>query len=69
MNRPLARGLISIVAALQLAGCAVSEKRRQAEAVVDEGRAKPAIHADLIRRMIEQEQYYAALAHVQAQVT
>lgn len=61
-------GLIVLTLVLGLSGCAVSEKRRQAEAVVDESTTSPEIHADLIRRMIDQEQYYAALAHVQAQI-
>lgn len=56
-----------------LAGC-VSESRRQADQSVaaelpaDTPEAQRQVHVDLIRRMLDQKQYYAALAHVQAQI-
>lgn len=59
-------------------GCAeqrvVAILRREFERIVAEeiGADDPAtqrlVHTDLIRQMLAKEQYYAALAHVQAQV-
>lgn len=60
-------------AGLLLASACVSESRRQLDATVapeiatDTPERQRQVHVDLIRRMLEQNQYYAALAHVQAQ--
>lgn len=61
-------------AGLMLASACVSESRRQLDATVapeiatDTPESQRQVHVDLIRRMLDQSQYYAALAHVQAQV-
>lgn len=61
-------------AGLLLASACVSESRRQLDATVapeiatDTPESQRQVHIDLIRRMLDQNQYYAALAHVQAQV-
>lgn len=53
-------------------GC-VTESRRQLDATVapevatDTPESQRQVHLDLIRRMLDQQQYYAALAHIQAQ--
>ena len=63
----------SVLAAAMASGCATST-RRQMDRVVDEGvrtdtpESRREIHAELIRGMIDSGQYYAAIAHVQAQV-
>lgn len=60
-----------LLVALTVSACAVSNARRAAEQVIEEGDsadASPAVHADLIRRMLDQDQNYAALAHTQARV-
>lgn len=65
--------LIALCVAAALSGC-VSESRRQADQSVaaelpaDTPESQRQVHVDLIRRMLDQKQYYAALAHVQAQV-
>ena len=53
-------------------GC-VTESRRAVDSAVageiptDTPESRRRVHIDLIRKMLDQEQYYAALAHVQAQ--
>lgn len=70
--RPRGR-LLLLGVALMAVGC-VSESRRQADQSVaaelpaDTPEAQRQVHVDLIRRMLGQKQYYAALAHVQAQI-
>lgn len=68
-----ARGVVLLFAAMLLLGCGST---RSVERQVDSGaeplpQPNPAedrrIHLDLIRRMIAQDQNYAALAHIQAQ--
>lgn len=64
--------LVCLGVAGSLAGC-VSESRRQidqtvaAELPTDTPESQRQVHLDLIRRMLDQKQYYAALAHVQGQ--
>lgn len=63
----------SLLAALLAAGC-VTESRRAVDQMVaaeiptDTPASRRQVHVDLIRKMLVQEQYYAALAHIQAQV-
>lgn len=57
-----------------LSGCAIEQHRRrvaantEAEIVsADDPQKREGIHTDLIRGMLAQDQYYAAIAHIQAQ--
>jgi Flp pilus assembly protein TadD len=67
------RLLTSILLCALLAGCA-TQQRRQMEQVVEEQvpadtpERRRQVHADLIRGMLAGGQYYAAIAHIQAQV-
>lgn len=71
--RRTVRYLMVAGAALLLCACA-SESRRQLDQSVDSElpadtpESRLQVHMDLIRRMLDQNQYYAALAHVQGQV-
>ncbi|TDU24252.1 tetratricopeptide repeat protein [Panacagrimonas perspica] len=75
--RPRSRrlGLLACgCAALLLTGC-VTETRRQLDRTVaaevpltETPESRRQVHIDLIRKMLVQEQYYAALAHIQGQV-
>lgn len=62
-----------VLASLALGAC-VTESRREVDRMVapeldsDTPESQRQVHLDLIRRLIGQAQYYAALAHVQAQV-
>lgn len=62
-----------LLCAGMLSSACVSESRRQldqsvaAEIATDTPESRRQVHVDLIRRMLDQKQYYAALAHVQAQ--
>jgi Flp pilus assembly protein TadD len=62
-----------LLGATLASGCATAT-RRQMDKVVDESvrsdtpESRREIHAELIRGMIDSGQYYAAIAHVQAQV-
>lgn len=74
MNRLF--GIGALVAAVGLVGCASTKARRQqldqiveAELPSDTPETRKLVHTDLIRRMIGSQQYYAALAHIQAQMT
>lgn len=49
------------------ADAAMPLPRAREEPLNDFGSAAPEVYTDLIRRMIEQQQYYAALAHIQEQ--
>lgn len=70
---PAAAALLS--GALLLAGCATDAQNRvtrQVESQIDAGDPnqkdqQKVIHTDLIRNMLDQQQYYAAIAHIQAQ--
>lgn len=69
----MARAFVLLLVGLLVAGCATAT-RRQMERTVDEGvrsetpESQREVHAELIRGMIDSGQYYAAIAHVQAQV-
>jgi thioredoxin-like negative regulator of GroEL len=77
MNRAMRHAVLlascGAIAAALAAGCA-STTRRQMDRTIDEGvrsetpESRREVHAELIRGMIESGQYYAAIAHVQAQV-
>jgi Flp pilus assembly protein TadD len=67
--RPICWGL----AALLLSGCATSTRQQMEQPVeqalpsdTPENRAQ--VHADLVRGMLDSGQYYAAIAHIEAQV-
>lgn len=68
-SRALGCGLF----ALLLGGCATSTRQQMAQPVEEalpadtpENRAQ--VHADLVRGMLDSGQYYAAIAHIEAQV-
>jgi Flp pilus assembly protein TadD len=65
--RPLRAGPPLLLAALLLAACGAAPQRQpQPDADQDAPHLKEAeIHADLIQQMLDNGQYYAALAHVQ----
>lgn len=69
--RPALAG--TVLAVLLATGC-VTESRRAvdqavgAEIPTDTPASQRQVHVDLIRKMLDQEQYYAALAHIQGQV-
>lgn len=71
MRRALVAAIV-LPALLAQAGC-VTESRRQVDQMVspeldaDTPEAQRQVHLDLIRKLIAQSQFYAALAHVQAQ--
>ncbi|MCC2655383.1 MAG: hypothetical protein K0Q76_491 [Panacagrimonas sp.] len=64
---------IGLMAASLAVGCATAT-RRQMDRTIDESvrsdtpESRREVHAELIRGMIDSGQYYAAIAHVQAQV-
>lgn len=68
-----ARILSALVLAAALGGCA-TETRRNLDRTVDQEipsetpESRRQVHVDLIRGMIDNGQYYAAVAHIQAQV-
>lgn len=68
-----AGAILLCLAALALAsGCATQQRRQmqrtvEQEVATDTPERRRQVHADLIRGMLDREQYYAALAHVQAQ--
>lgn len=71
----LGGGLVFAACAFFVCACAsVREQRRQLDRTVaeeipaDDPATQRKVHTDLIRQMLAQAQYYAALAHVQAQV-
>lgn len=76
-SRVLPRALVlptfGLIAATLAAGCATAT-RRQMDRTVEDGvrsdtpESRREVHAELIRGMIDSGQYYAAIAHVQAQV-
>lgn len=73
MKRLVASCSICVAAALLSSGCATEMRRQLDQSVAPELEAdtpesQRQVHLDLIRRMLDQNQYYAALAHVQAQV-
>ncbi|WP_420465135.1 tetratricopeptide repeat protein [Panacagrimonas sp.] len=59
---------------LGLGGCTTSPDRQQLDRMVaeeipdDSPDARRKVHTDLIRGMLRQQQYYAAVAHIEAQV-
>lgn len=64
----------AVLLAAVLAGCVSAQNRvtEQVEGEIDKGNPnaesqQKVIHTDLIRNMLEQKQYYAAIAHIQAQ--
>ena len=65
--------LVVVCAALLASGCA-SQARKQLDATVerelpsDTPENRVQVHADLVRGMLDSAQYYAALAHIEAQV-
>lgn len=69
-------GRVALLAVLGLAlgACASSGSRQQLDRMVaaeipdDSPAAQRKIHTDLIRGMLRQQQYYAALAHIEAQM-
>lgn len=77
MNRNAAR-LVKLVgalaAALSLVACTASPDRQQLDRMVaeeipdDSPESRRKVHTDLIRGMLRQQQYYAAVAHIEAQV-
>lgn len=67
MNRPLRHSLLCLPA-LGLIACAHQDRRPpQVEEVVHQANERDAaqVHLDLVRNMIDKEQYYAALAHLE----
>ncbi|MGH8518468.1 MAG: tetratricopeptide repeat protein, partial [Panacagrimonas sp.] len=77
MSTTLPRALLptmgcGVLAVLLATGCATAT-RRQMDRTVEEGvrsdtpESRREVHAELIRGMIDSGQYYAAIAHVQAQ--
>ncbi|HKY90198.1 MAG TPA: tetratricopeptide repeat protein [Nevskiaceae bacterium] len=67
------RALAAAVSSLLLAGCAADSQNRvtrqvEGEIAMGDPRAQQkVVHTDLIRNMLDQQQYYAAIAHIQAQ--
>lgn len=67
------RAGIALLALVTLASCASQTRQRMDRVVEDEIPADTAenrrqVHADLVRGMLDSGQYYAALAHIEAQV-
>lgn len=67
------RGAGLVVVALVLCACTTSPSRQQLDRMVaeelpdDSPAAQRQVHTDLIRGMLKQKQYYAAVAHIEAQ--
>lgn len=61
---------VTLIAALLLAACALPERRAAARTATDvnapSAAVTEAVHRDLVRGMLEQNQNYAALAHIEA---
>lgn len=57
--------VIAALMSVMLAGCASNRDRADSPAGLEA--TDESVHVDLIRKMLDQQQYYAALAHIQQQ--
>lgn len=66
-TRAEGRLLVAVLLLCLLGGCAGMENRSSAASRSSGESTDREIHLDLIRRMLDQQQYFAALAHIQQQ--